>query len=246
MLLAALFFGCAALVFAQIARSNNQGLILNRIIVLPPLGAAMFWWVLTALSAGFALVAALAIIHGIINTQRIVLTSRTIMVPASRWSSKEIAIPYVCIIDVMETRAKEHRFLKILHSDGEVEISSSMLPTMAAFDEILQILSRHIELLSTDELERHKSLVTVLSQSLCPRCGHPFTVLAAEDAVLAAERDASAPRRFVTGYLVRTELKDAPVEVKPFYPICCDNCLAHWWYGLFPRTFKARIEPDDS
>lgn len=244
MALAALFFGCGAIFFAHVARSNNQALILDRIVVLTPWGATIFWWVLAAISIGFVLGAAVAMIHGITRTQRIVLTPRAIIVPRSRWSTAEIAIPYVCIMEVTETRAKNYRFLKIVHSDGKVEINGSMLATSADFDDLRSVLAQRIELLSSDALERRESLVTVLSKSPCPGCGEPFGVPAAEHAVSAAEDNVSTARRFVTECLEQTVLQGARVQVKPFYPITCDKCQACWWYGLSPRSFKPRLEPE--
>lgn len=244
-LLSALLFGSAAIFFVYMACSENGRRIFHGIDALPSWVSVIFWWTGAAICIGFVMVAAVATIKGIAYPRRIALRSREILVPGSRWLSTEVAIPYACIIHVIETRAKKVAFLKIVHSDGKAEINSLLFPTRAAFDDVRQVLVNQLELLARNASERRESLVIVLSHAACPSCGERFTRAAAERAVIAAEHIASTTNRFISDSLQEMEQKRMPVSVNPFYPIGCTKCSARWWYGLAPRSFRPRTEPDD-
>lgn len=144
-LFGALFFGCAAIFFGFMARSNDRGLIINGIIKLSPWGATVFYSVLAACSLVFVLMSIAILIHLLLYSQKIVLTAEELIVPKSRWSSKEITISYSTITEIRVTEVKYQRFLKIAHWAGVSTITASMLPTKKDFDTIHQLLLDRIK-----------------------------------------------------------------------------------------------------
>ncbi len=143
-LLCVLFFGACAIGGAFAARSN-RGLLIEGIIPLSPQGAAIFWWIMTALSLGFVLFAIRMAVHRVIHTQRIVLTPTEIVVPESRWSFSELPIPYSAITAVWETKNRQQRFLKIAHREGVSTIIATFLPKPTDFDDMRCLLVRRVE-----------------------------------------------------------------------------------------------------
>lgn len=237
-----LVFGAFSAIGVFAARSN-QGLVINGIARLSPQGAAVFWWVLTAISFGFVLVAILMACHRVIRSQRIVLTPTAIIVPKSRWSHEEIAIPYARIADIAESQAGKHRFLKILYFHGKIEIQASMLPTRMAYETIRETLKEALE----NPFRQRESRIRELTQSHCPKCGTPFTRSAAEAAVSESEQGVSAVKPTVAQCLEDVGLhKDTPVRVCPNYPINCETCRARWWYSPAPDSFAPRPEADSA
>ncbi len=117
-LLGGLFFGMCAVASAAFALSN-RGLVVEG-IELSPQGAAVFWWIVFAVSLGIVLFASRMAVHRLIHAQRIVLTPTEILVPESRWSFNELPIPYSAITAVWETRNRQQRFLKDCTSGGNI------------------------------------------------------------------------------------------------------------------------------
>lgn len=145
LLLGVLLFGVAALFFSYKARSNVRGLIINGIITLSPEGATIFWWVFAGLSVAFVLAGIAGAILAMIFTQRVVLTARCLIVPKSRWSSKEVEIPYSSIIGVSDWQYRGNRCIIIRHQGGKATISSLMLTSKAGYNEIRFSLAERIE-----------------------------------------------------------------------------------------------------
>lgn len=240
-LLGMLVFGVFSVIGVFAARSN-QGVIINGIIRLSPQGAALFWWVLTAVSLGFVLVAALMACHRVMRSQRVVLAPTAIIVPRSRWSREEIAIPYARIACVVQSQAGKYKFLTILYSEGKVKISASMLPTKMAYATICETLKEALD----NPHRQWESRIWELTQASCPNCGTPFTRSAAEVAVSEAEQGVSATKPAVSQCLEDAGLrKDTPVRVYPNYPINCEKCRARWWYGPAPNSLKPRNAVDN-
>ena len=203
--LAMLVFGMFSIVGVIAARSN-RGLVVDGIASLSPHGAAVFWCVLTAVSLGFVLVAALMAFRRVIRTQRIVLTPTAIIVPKSRWSREETTIPYARIAGLSETQAGKQRFLKIVYSHGKSEISASMLPTKAAYETIHQSLMEAL----ANPLKQRESRIWELMQANCPTCGSPFTRSAAERAVSEAEQGILATKPLASQCLEEGGLRGHP------------------------------------
>jgi hypothetical protein len=64
---------------------------------------------------------------------------------ASRWSDAETKIAYHDMQRLSAARISGQRFLYIQHPGGKYTITSSMLPSKNAFDEVRQLLSAKID-----------------------------------------------------------------------------------------------------
>ena len=88
-LLSMLFFVGCTLVLANVARTNDRGLILDKVIEFSPEGATIFYWVLTVASALFVLIAIMVIYTGLTTDKEIILTENDITAPRSGLSKKK-------------------------------------------------------------------------------------------------------------------------------------------------------------
>jgi hypothetical protein len=140
----AAFFGLAAVVLSSAAMENDRGLIINGIIHLDPEGATVFYWALTACSAGFVVIAAFLARHRFVFRQRLAFGSTGLIVPASRWSQEEKEIAYRDISALSEAKISGQRFLYITHSEGKYTINASMLPSKDAYAEFCELLSLNV------------------------------------------------------------------------------------------------------
>src|SRR5439155_1086594 len=98
------FFGGGGAFFAYVARTNDRGLLIEHVIPLDLRGATIFYWTLCFLLLCFAATSLAMVFHRARFRQRVALTPEAILVPASRWSHEERAIPYGEILAVSKTR----------------------------------------------------------------------------------------------------------------------------------------------
>ena len=139
------FIGCGV-VLGDKALRNEQGLVINGIIQLGPTGATIFYWTLCILSFGFVVAAGLCALHRIITNQRLAFTSDAILLPFSRWSSKEIAIPYDEIVKLSSVEISGQRILYLYRNNNtKFTIAASMLPSRESFDEVCVFLEKKID-----------------------------------------------------------------------------------------------------
>jgi hypothetical protein len=139
------FFGACAVVLGAKANGNHRGLIINGFVELSPGGASIFYWVLTAGSVGFVLLAAFLAIVRLLLRQRITLNEKCLIVPRSRWSSEELAVPFGNIQELTESKVHSQRFLKIVFSGGRFTLVAANLPALEDFDEIRELLAHRID-----------------------------------------------------------------------------------------------------
>jgi hypothetical protein len=140
----AAFFGLGAVVLGAKAAGNDRGLIINRIIELETARATVFYWVLTACSAGFVASAAVLAYHRLAYRQRLAFRAAALTVPASRWSRREKEIVYREIKELRQTTISGQRFLHVTHDGGKYTITASMLPSRAAFEEVCELLAARV------------------------------------------------------------------------------------------------------
>ncbi len=81
----------------------------------------------------------------LVRSQRILFTSTAIIVPRSRWSSAEIAIPYLAITDLSSSQANGQRLLRITYEGRKVSITSWFLPTNGHFEEVCYLLEELVK-----------------------------------------------------------------------------------------------------
>jgi hypothetical protein len=143
--LCGVFFGACALVLGVKANGNERGLIINGIIELSPDGATTLYWVLTALSIGFVIVAGLLAVIRLTLHQRIVLAEACLTVPRSRWSGEEVTVPFADIVELSASEVSGQRFLKIVYKGGKFTLTASMLPRKGDFDEIYAAVTQGVK-----------------------------------------------------------------------------------------------------
>src|SRR5258708_35502731 len=141
-ILCALFFGACALVLGAKANGNDRGLIINGIIALSPGGATIFFWVLTALSIAFVVIAGFLAIVRVTFHQRIAFTDKCLMIPRSRWSRQQVTVPFGDVLELSQSEVSGQRFLKIVYQGGKFTLTASMLPKKEDFDEICQVVTQ--------------------------------------------------------------------------------------------------------
>jgi hypothetical protein len=108
---------------------------------LTPDGAMAFHWLLAIVSFGLILLSLLLIVQRLTVEQWLVLGPDSLLVPASRWSSKVKEILYQDIRDLSHTSANSQQFLYVLHPHGKYTITASMLPSKEAFEEVRRLLT---------------------------------------------------------------------------------------------------------
>jgi hypothetical protein len=133
-----IFLVVAVIVFAVVAYWNDRAIILNGMF-LPRGAATVFYWLA---AVGFGLTVT-GMIYRVTLIQRIVLTSKGIVVPKSDWSSKEIVISYPMIAGIRELQERSP-MLMILHRNGLAKICASRLPTAADYETIRQTLAEQV------------------------------------------------------------------------------------------------------
>lgn len=145
MLLISVFMIGLAAFMVYTALTNEQGLIINRVIHLGPMGATIFFWTIESIIAFGAIVCALALIKGFNKTLQVVLTETEISAPKSSLNSKVVTIPYNEIVDLNTQNVNGQMFLNIHHVNGKLTISHSMLPNKATLQELAQVLYGRLE-----------------------------------------------------------------------------------------------------
>jgi hypothetical protein len=143
-LLGVLFFGVLAVVFAALAHWK-RGIVRFGFTIIPPEAAEVFWWCFAAVSFGFIFYCVLLAILRLIRPQRIVFTPAAITLPKSRWSSAEIAVPYLAITDLSFSQANGQRLLRVTHAGGKITISSWFLPTDEQFEQVRHLLEELVK-----------------------------------------------------------------------------------------------------
>lgn len=139
-LLAGLFFAGCGVVLGNVALTNDRGLILNGIIELETGSATIFYWVLTALCAGFVFVGLVATVRSLGAPHEVVLDRIAISAPKGVTGKIVVTVPYARITDLKVSQVKSQKFLAVHHADGKLTITRSMLPTHDAFEELLAAL----------------------------------------------------------------------------------------------------------
>jgi hypothetical protein len=140
----ALLFGPCTAVLGTKAANNDRGVIINRLIELGPDGATAFYWVLTAIGAGLVAMAAFLAYHRLTFDHRLVFGPAAMTVPASLWSRAEKAIAYRDIVELSGAAIDGQRLLYARHAGGKYTIDASLLPSVAAFDEVCELLATKV------------------------------------------------------------------------------------------------------
>lgn len=136
-LMAVAFFGVGAGVMANVAATNKQGLIINRIIDFSPQSATMVYWLVAAVSLAFVILAVYLMANGMLTKRVIVITDDSITSPKSGLSNQYITIRFSDIIDINIQTIQKSKIIIIDHPGGRLSISNSMLPNNASFEKLV-------------------------------------------------------------------------------------------------------------
>ncbi len=148
MLLGVLFFGCAAWLLAYEAQTNDQGITLVFIrhvveLTLDSYQAAIMLWILAGLSFALALMCVCGLYLAFTSHAEVTLTNTTITIPDSGIFSfkKGRTILFKDIHSLEILIINKIRFLRIIDTNGKIDIASSMLPKKGMLDEIYNKIS---------------------------------------------------------------------------------------------------------
>src|SRR5687768_16431619 len=106
----AAFFGAGSAFIAYKAMHNTVGLTINGIITLGPTGAAIFYWAIAALNAGFVLVAILLTTRRIANPRVLELGTDALVLPDGRFQRQTSRIAYAELQSVTEVQVSGQTF----------------------------------------------------------------------------------------------------------------------------------------
>ncbi len=139
-----IFLAALAAFMGYTAVTNEQGLILNGIIKMGPMGATIFFWVITLIMVFGLAIIALGLIKGRGIQRNVVLTDTTISAPKSALNNNIVTIAYTDIHDVTTQRVSGQHFVNIHHPEGKLVISDAMLPNKKVFEELVESLSQRV------------------------------------------------------------------------------------------------------
>lgn len=140
---AAFFGGCSAFM-AYKATHNAVGLIINGIITLGPTGATTFYWVISALGAGFVLMAILLTVRRLASPQMLELGTDALFLPHGRLQRQTSRIAYADIQSVSEVRVSGQTFLYVTATGLRYTITASLFPDVETYAVVRDFLVSHV------------------------------------------------------------------------------------------------------
>ena len=137
------FFGAGTVILAYRAFTNERGLILNGLIHFDPDGATRFYWCITALSAGMALLGLMLVLIGLTSNQLLSLSDTELSAPKWLLSPANTIVPLSSIRRLEVKTVHKLHFLSVYHTGGKLTIQAQKLPDTDAFAEVCARLADH-------------------------------------------------------------------------------------------------------
>lgn len=137
------FFGAGTVILAYRAITNDRGLILNGIIHFDLEGATTFYWCITALSAGMALLGLMLVLIGLTSNQSLSLSDTELSAPKWLLSPANTIVPLSSIRRLELKTVHKLHFLSVHHAGGKLTIQAQKLPDTDAFAEVCARLADH-------------------------------------------------------------------------------------------------------
>jgi len=125
------------------ATQNNVGLTINGIITLGPTGATAFYWVISALGAGFVLMAVLLTVRRIASPQELELGTDALFLPHGGFQRQISRIAYADIQSVAEVRVSGETFLYVTATGLRYTIIASLFPDAETYAAVRDFLVSH-------------------------------------------------------------------------------------------------------
>ncbi|SDA27439.1 hypothetical protein [Sphingomonas sp. NFR15] len=138
MALAGLFFAVCAVVLGYTAHDNDRGLLIDGILSLDAGQASIIYWVLCALSIGFVAAGLFGVVTSLREPREVMVDRTGVTLPAGRWSSDTVTIPFASITDLRIQQVHSHKFLIIRHRAGKHSVMRSMMPSSADFEAFVE------------------------------------------------------------------------------------------------------------
>jgi hypothetical protein len=139
---AAFFGGCSGFM-GYMAAHNTAGLVVNGIITLGPTGATAFYWVISASSAGFVLMALLLTARRMASPQVLELGPEALLLPHGFFQMRTSRIAYAEIQTLSEGRVSGQAFLYVTAGGLRYTITASLFPDGETYAEVRDFLGSH-------------------------------------------------------------------------------------------------------
>lgn len=139
----AVFFGACSAFMAYKAAHNTVGLIINGIITLGSSGATVFYWVISALGAGFVFLALLLTARRIASPQILELGTDALYLPYGRFQKRTSRIAYSEIQSVSEVQVSGQTFLYVTASGLRFAVMASLFPDTDTYVAVRDFLVSH-------------------------------------------------------------------------------------------------------
>lgn len=131
----------AAFMF-HLALTNKRGAVIEHAIHLGPAGATALYWFVAALMAFLSVLFVAMLLKMRFGAPLAVeLTDQFLYAPKNFFAHAPVSIPLNEITSVEVQEVNRHFYLNIRHIGGKLTITSSLLPSRAAFDELTQHLA---------------------------------------------------------------------------------------------------------
>ncbi|MBI3561819.1 MAG: hypothetical protein HY080_08895 [Gammaproteobacteria bacterium] len=144
MILSTVTMASIALGLGYIAKTNDRGLILNRVIEFSVEGATIFYGCLAVACGVLAIFGVIATIIGLTTKKEILLTRSSISAPKSAISKKILTIPFKDVTKINIQTVQKQKFLHIIHARGKLTIPQNMLPSKKLFEELTTLIASRI------------------------------------------------------------------------------------------------------
>jgi len=137
-----LFFGVGAAVIGHAASVQDTSLPIFRVLGLSPSHAGAVLWVMFGLCTGFVAVGLFLAVFRLLVSQRIALTANSVILPASRWTSRESAVEYSKITSLRFMEVRGQRFIKVSYQGGSFTITESQMPSESDFNMVVSVIEQ--------------------------------------------------------------------------------------------------------
>ena len=144
MALCILFFGACAAVLGWKALGNDSGVILNGVLTLSENGASIFYWILTALSLGFVVLAVIFIVQNVLSPQVVQITKGFVSIPLGFLKKKIKQIEFSDVTDFYETEVQGQRFFYLYTPQKKYYLNRVLMPSNEAYEEAKALISSAI------------------------------------------------------------------------------------------------------
>jgi hypothetical protein len=139
----AVFFGACSAFMAYKAAHNTVGLTINGVVTLEPAGATVFYWIISALAAGFVFLALVEMARRIANPRILEMGTDALLLPYGRFQKQTSRIAYSEIQSVSEVQFSGQKFLYVTAGGLRYTITASLFPDGESYVAVRDFLVSH-------------------------------------------------------------------------------------------------------